>query len=124
MDRYGDKGNFAILAFPSDDYHQEKGTDEEIKKFVETIMGDSAKNPNFVLFAKSRLKDNPVYKNFQTHMKLEGAELVTGNFFKFLVDGDGIARMRFNKKQPPLDFEGDIQQILHDNSGTPDTSET
>lgn len=116
MERYGDKGNFAILAFPSDDYHQEKGSDEEIKKFVETIMGDSAKSPNFYLFAKSALRDNPVYAAFQRHMKLDGTELVTGNFFKFLVDGDGIARMRFTKKEPPLDFEGDIQQMLHDNS--------
>lgn len=119
MERYGDTGNFAILVFPSDDYHQEKGTDEEIKQFVHTIMGDVAANsPNLHVFAKSRLKENPVYKAFQSHLNLAegGHDLVTGNFFKFLVDADGIARMRFTKKQPPLDFEGDIQQMLHDNS--------
>lgn len=116
MERYGSKYKFAILIFPTDDYQQEKGSDKKIKRFVDTIIGDGAKDPNFALFAKSSLKDNPVYKAFQTHLKLEGSELVTGNFFKFLVDADGIARMRFTKKEPPLDFEGDIQQMLHDNS--------
>ena len=109
---------FAILAFPSDDFRQESGSDAEIRDFVRDIMGDEAADgPSFHLFAKSSLSDNPVFSGIRRQLAEEGVDgVVRGNFFKFLVDQDGIARMTFGKKEEPLSFESKIRRMIRDDA--------
>lgn len=44
--------NLVILAFPTNDFHQEPGTNEDIEKTVRELMGEQYDNENFILFHK------------------------------------------------------------------------
>jgi len=102
--KYAQRG-FQVLGFPSDDFRQEKGTNEEIKKFVSTHFP----NADFPIFAKGSLRKNLIYMNLQ--MQTPG-KTVKGNFFKYLVDRRGLAVAIYNKEQDPFSFEDDIAKLL------------
>lgn len=44
--------NLVILAFPTNDFHQEPGTNEEIEETVKGLLGEQYDNENFILFHK------------------------------------------------------------------------
>jgi glutathione peroxidase-family protein len=44
--------SLVILAFPTNDFHQEPGTNEEIEDTVKQLLGEQYDNENFVLFHK------------------------------------------------------------------------
>lgn len=101
--KYGER-KFSVLAFPSNDFHQERGSNEEIEAFVNLHYPDYG----FQIFQKSSLKDNVVYQTLK--MQLEGN--VKGNFFKYLVNRNGEAVALYAKKQTPFSFESDIVRLL------------
>jgi len=126
--KYAGKG-LEILAFPSNDFRQEPGRDSEIRAFVSNHFPELAASgrgfgePNgegFTLFAKahvSRRRDksvalHPVYANLVLQMPSEGD--VEHNFFKYLVNKQGIAVNRFTKKQDPMTFEKEITALLEE----------
>ena len=49
---------FTVLAFPSNDFHQELGSNEEIASF----WSNEHPEATFPVFALSSLADNPVYQ--------------------------------------------------------------
>lgn len=104
--KYADK-NFTILAFPSNDFRQETGSNEEIAAFV------SSNYPNVYLplFEKSRLSLNPVYRTLKMHPNVQGMP-VKGNFNKYLVDRNGIAVSMHGKKETFFSFEDEIRELL------------
>lgn len=108
LDKYPD---LLILAFPTNDFQQEPGTNEEIAATVESLLGKDRfpNNPNFVLFSKSSLQVNPIYQQLSQH--IEGST-VKHNFYKYLVGKDGIATNFYNKKTEILQFESDITHLL------------
>lgn len=93
-----------MLAFPSNDFRQESGTNEEIKAFVSEKYPESA----FPIYGKSSLRENPVYVAL-SH-QVEGR--VKGNFYKYLVGRDGIVIRLYSKKQAPFSFEKTIDELL------------
>lgn len=109
---YHDK-NLVILAFPTNDFHQETGDNEEIEKKVQELLGEQYDNPNFVLFHKSKLEHNPIYKALRNHMPDHS---VKHNFFKYLIGKDGVPVAFYTKKQTLFDMESAIQDELETDS--------
>lgn len=107
QEKYKDRG-FTVLAFPSNDFQQELGSDKEIQDFVKA----SFPQVNFPIFARSSLASNPVYQRLERHLPNDH---VQHNFFKYLVNRKGIAVKMFHKKQNPLDLQGDIEVLLNEN---------
>lgn len=97
-----------MLAFPTNDFHQELGTNERIRDFLDKTFPDAI---NFPVLGMSSLKDNPVYQALATHLP-DTDNKVRHNFFKYLVDRRGVAVKLFTKKQDPADFEDEIEALL------------
>ena len=103
--KYSKRG-FTVLAFPSNDFHQEKDTNEEIWSYVH----ENFPQVTFPLFSRAPLKTNMVFQlcEKQTHEKVEW------NFHKYLVDGSGRAVRSYGHRVDPLDIEEDIVRLLDD----------
>jgi glutathione peroxidase len=94
-----------VLAFPLEDFHQELGTNEQIQQFV----SDKFPKVTFPIFGKSSLKDNVVYQSLKRQMP---KNVVKHNFYKYLVNRDGIPIKFFTKAQEPLSLRKDIEELL------------
>jgi len=95
-----------VLAFPTNDFHQELETNEEIQEFVSTNYPQAT----FPIFGLSTLQDNQVYQQMSrqlpnTHVK--------HNFYKYLVNREGVAVKFFTKPQEPLSLRDDIEELLN-----------
>jgi glutathione peroxidase len=102
--KYQSKG-FSVLAFPTNDFNQELGSNEQIQEYV----SEHFPQVSFPVFGMTSLKDNPVYQTFQR--QLPNAH-VQHNFFKYLVDQNGVAVSMFHKKEDPLTLEEHIEKLL------------
>lgn len=89
-----------MLAFPSNDFHQEKDTDAEILEYVRTNFPEVS----FPLFRRSPLSTNTVFQLCERHT----GEAPGWNFHKYLVDGEGRAVKSFGHRVSPLEMEVDI----------------
>jgi len=72
-----------VLGFPSNDFAQEKGSNQEIADFCENTFG-----VKFPMFAASSVKGdqaNPFFKSMFT----QGATPPRWNFYKYLIGRDG-----------------------------------
>lgn len=99
-----------ILAFPTNDFRQEPGTNDEIGETVEELLGSELyHSPNFILFEKSSLKTNPIYKMLHKHMP---HNVVKHNFYKFVINKDGIPVEFYKKKDTLKDIEAELETIL------------
>lgn len=108
QERFAKRG-FTVLAFPTNDFHQELGSNEEIKEFVH----ENFPQANFPIFGISSLADNPVYQQVSRHMP---ETEVKHNFFKYLVNRKGIAVQFYHKKQDPLTLVDAIEELLMETS--------
>lgn len=102
--QHGDTTGFSVLAFPISDFHQEFSTNEEIQSFLEESF-----QVNFPVFGMTQLSDNPVFAQLQEHIP---DRHVQHNFFKYLVDTNGIAVELFTKQQDPIELVDDIERLL------------
>jgi len=102
-----------ILAFPTDDFHQEHGSDEDIgRKIREELLPNHYDRPNFILFQKSSLArhENPIYDLLKHSMP---QAKVKHNFYKYVIGRDGLPVQFFQKKQELLEeVEGAIRVLL------------
>jgi glutathione peroxidase len=96
---------FAVLAFPTKDFHQELDSNEEIRHFIQNEFPQAS----FPIFGESSLKDNPVYKRLQEQLP---EQHVQANFYKYLVDRNGIAVALYPKKRDPVTLEADIEALF------------
>lgn len=103
--KFQDRG-FTVLAFPTNDYKQELGSNEEIRDFLTENHPDL----NFPVFGLSELEQNPVYKQLKEQLP---DQHVKHNFFKYLVDRNGNAIKMFTKKQDPHTFVAEIEALLN-----------
>lgn len=81
--RLRDKG-FQVLAFPSNDFHQERGSDRDIVQVARGKYG-----AEFPIFEKVHVNgkgESPVYSLLKRHIPGE----VPHNFYKYLVGKDGV----------------------------------
>lgn len=105
-DKYRGRG-FTVLAFPSNDFNQEKETDAEILDYVRTTFPEVA----FPLFSRAPLASHAVFRLCEKHTR----EGVAWNFHKYLVDGAGRAVKSYGHRVQPMDIEEDILALLHEN---------
>lgn len=105
--RYKDRG-LVVIGFPSNDFNQEPGTNEEIAEFCRTTYG--VKFPLFQKNAGGSLSVNPFY------VELAGAtgQAPKWNFYKYVVDRDGKAVASFKSDVTPDSRElvGLIERLL------------
>ena len=103
--------NFSVLGFPSDQFNQEPGTEQEIMQFCGTKY-----DVTFPMFAKIDVNgDNahPLFQFLKSAQKgILGTESIKWNFTKFLVDADGTVLERYASKQTPEEIEADITPLL------------
>jgi glutathione peroxidase len=80
--RYRQRG-LVVLGFPSNDFAQEKGSNQEIAEFCENTFG-----VRFPMFAASSVRGeqaNPLFRQ----LIAQGATAPKWNFYKYLVGRDG-----------------------------------
>ncbi len=95
--QYKDRG-LEILAFPSNDFKQEFGTDEEIKNFCTLNY-----KTTFPILGKISVKGeaiHPLYRYLTEETKFKGP--ITWNFNKFLVDVQGKVVLRYPPNIDPM----------------------
>jgi glutathione peroxidase len=110
-DQYKDR-DFAVLGFPCNQFGaQEPGTEEEIKQFCETNYKVS-----FPMFAKIDVNGeqaHPLYRYLVEETAGDkGPEPIAWNFTKFLIDKNGQVVKRFDTRQAPKSFAGEIEAAL------------
>ena len=97
-DRFSAHG-FTVLGFPSDQFHQEPGTDEEIQEVC-----TSSYEVTFPLFSKIDVNGPSAHPLWQW-MCAQKAGVIGGriawNFTKFLIDGEGKVLRRYAPPVPP-----------------------
>jgi len=87
------------LAFPTNDFRQEPGSNEQIAHTVLDLIGPELyHSPNFILFNKSSLKTNPLYRLLNRHMPQNH---VNHNFYKYIIGPNGLP-IKFYKKKDDL----------------------
>jgi len=104
---------FTVLGFPSNDFHQELETDEQIWSFLQKNYPDATKFP---IFHKAPLgKNHPVYDLLKRQLKSSTTEniQIKGNFNKILVNRQGIAVSKHEKKLDPMNLEDEILKLIH-----------
>ncbi|MEE4376273.1 MAG: glutathione peroxidase [Candidatus Competibacteraceae bacterium] len=101
--KYKDQG-FVVLGFPSNDFAQEPGTEQEIQSFCRLTYG-----VEFPMFEKITVKGDGAHPFYQT---LAAAE--TGypswNFYKYLLDRDGNVVELYPSSTGPDD--GDLIEAI------------
>lgn len=99
------ENGFTVLAFPTNEFHQELGSNEEIHEYLD----EHFPHLNFPIFGLSKaLPENPVYQNLQAQLPTQE---VRGNFFKYLVDRNGKAVSFYTKKEFPITSHTIVRDI-------------
>ena len=108
-DRYAAHG-FTVLGFPSDQFRQDPGTDEDTKEFC-----TSAYELTFPLFSKIDVNGPTAHPLWQW-MCAQKAGVIGGriawNFTKFLIDGEGTVLRRYAPPVPPVRIARRIESEL------------
>ena len=84
-----------VLGFPSNDFAQEKGSNQEIADFCENTFG-----VKFPMFAASSVK-GPQANAFFKHLQAQGATPPRWNFYKYLIGRDGKLIDSYNSMTEP-----------------------
>lgn len=106
---YADRG-LVVLGFPSNQFNQDSGSDEEIGAFCQKNYGVS-----FPMFSKVDVNGDsahPVFKWLTSEKKGLLGEKVKWNFTKFLVGRDGTVIKRYGSTTKPEKIAGDIEKAL------------
>lgn len=100
--------NIIILAFPTNDFRQEPGSNDQIGHTVSELLGPELyHSPNFILFPKSSLKTNPVYRLLKTHMPQTS---VKHNFYKYVIGRNGLPLKFYNKKDDLVEIVTEFKE--------------
>lgn len=105
--RYRDRG-LVVLGFPSNDFAQERGSNQEIAEFCENTYG-----VKFPMFAKSHVRGsdaNPLFRS----LAAKTGQPPQWNFHKYLVGRDGQVEAQFSSRTTPRDraLVGEIERLL------------
>lgn len=109
QDAFGDRG-FTVLGFPSDQFHQDPGTDEETEKIC-----TSAYDTAFPLFSKIEVNGEGAHPLWRWMASQKAGVLggrISWNFTKFLIDGQGQVLRRFAPPIPPVRIARRIEHEL------------
>lgn len=105
--KYKDRG-LVVLGFPSNDFAQESGSNQDIAAFCENTFG-----VKFPMFAKSSVAGkgaSPFYKQLAS----QAGGPPRWNFYKYVVGRDGQVAASFGSMTQPQDarFVRQIEQLL------------
>jgi glutathione peroxidase len=105
--RYRDRG-LVVLGFPSNDFAQEKGSNQEIAEFCENTFG-----VQFPMFAKSSVRGrdaNPLFKDLAARTGRQPQ----WNFHKYLIARDGTPVAQYASTTAPDDaaLVAQIEKLL------------
>ncbi|HZY17124.1 MAG TPA: glutathione peroxidase [Ramlibacter sp.] len=105
--RYRDRG-LVVLGFPSNDFSQERGSNQDIAEFCENTFG-----VQFPMFAKSSVRGadaNPLFRELAARTGRQPL----WNFHKYLVARDGTVVAQYSSMTTPDDkaFVGQIERLL------------
>lgn len=106
---------FTVLGFPSDQFHQDPGTDEDTEKIC-----ISAYDITFPLFSKVDVNGPAGHPLWLWLGAQKGGVLggrISWNFTKFLIDGEGRVLRRFAPPVPPVRIARRIEHELGLRSG-------
>ncbi|XP_021727557.1 probable phospholipid hydroperoxide glutathione peroxidase [Chenopodium quinoa] len=108
-DKYKDLG-FEILAFPSNQFKQEPGTNEEIVEFACTNY-----KAEFPIFDKIEVNGSnaaPIFKYLKSTKRGFMGDRIKWNFTKFVVDKHGNVVDRISPFTPLKIVEKDLKKLL------------
>ncbi|KAL7176878.1 hypothetical protein ACSBR2_030253 [Camellia fascicularis] len=108
-EKYKDQG-FEILAFPSNQFWQEPGTNEKIQETACTMF--KAEFPVFEKIDVNGKNAAPLYKFLKSEKGGILGDGIKWNYTKFLVNKEGKVVERYAPTLPPLKIEKDIQNLL------------
>ena len=100
---------FTVLGFPSDQFHQDPGTDQDTEQFC-----TSAYDTTFPLFSKVDVNGPAAHPLWAWLREQKGGVLggrIAWNFTKFLIDGQGRVLRRYAPPVPPARI---AQRIEHE----------
>ena len=98
------------MAFPISDFRQELGSNEEIEAFIH----ENFPQVDFPVFGLTTLEASPVYQNLRNQVP---EHQVKWNFFKYLVDGNGLVVNVYDQRVDPLGLTEDIEKMLAEPRG-------
>ena len=110
-DKYKDKG-LVVLGFPSNDFAQEKATNQEIADFCENTFG-----VKFPMFTKTAVTGDAAVPFFKQLAQAPG-QRPKWNFYKFLIGRDGKLIDSYNSMTSP-DSRSLVQALEKSLSGKP-----
>ncbi|KAK3793152.1 hypothetical protein RRG08_024983 [Elysia crispata] len=100
-------GRFNVLAFPCNQFgEQEPGSNEEIYRFAH-----DEKKINFPLFAKINVRDKDVHPAW-LYLSRTSEEAPKWNFYKYLVNHNGLVINVWGSQVDPEDVREDIQRAI------------
>lgn len=103
-----------VIAQPCNDFgQQERGSDEEIRRFVRETY-DKPSSPITLLkkMEESINGESVLFRYLREHSGADGLGVVTWNFNKWLIGRDGIVRRRYDSADHKEDLDADIQGLL------------
>lgn len=95
--RYKDQG-FAVLGFPSNDFSQETGNNQQIADFCENTFG-----VKFPMFAKSSVTGDQASPLFR-QLAAQSGQKPRWNFYKYLIGRDGRVVGSYASRTGPEDL--------------------
>lgn len=113
--KYKDSG-FELLDFPSNQFKQAQGSDEEISNFCKLNY-----RTTFTTFAKINVNgkdEDPLFTYLKKNNPKSGllksllGDPIKWNFTKFLVDKEGNVVKRYEPSVLPRDIDKDIKDLL------------
>ncbi|MGP9845194.1 glutathione peroxidase [Brachybacterium sp. 107] len=109
QEQYGEHG-FTVLGFPSDQFHQDPGTDQDTHDVC-----TSTYDVTFPLFSKIDVNGPLAHPLWQWMCAQKGGVMggrIAWNFTKFLIDGDGQVLRRYAPPVPPVRIARRIETDL------------
>jgi glutathione peroxidase len=105
--KYQGRG-LVVLGFPSNDFSQESGSNQDIAEFCESTFG-----VNFPMFTKTSVSGKDASPLFRQLAAASGTP-VRWNFYKYIISRDGLAVAPFNSMTDPgsSKFVAEIEKQL------------
>ena len=105
--KYKDKG-LVVLGFPSNDFAQEKSSNQDIAEFCENTFG-----VKFPMFSKTSVTGNQAVPLFKQLAELTGTR-PRWNFYKYVIARDGTHAVAFSSMTGPQDksFVAEVEKQL------------
>ena len=97
-----------VLGFPSNDFAQEKGSNQEIADFCENTYG-----VKFPMFSKTTVRGQDASPLFKQLTKITDTS-PKWNFYKYLISRDGTKVKSFNSATDPMDtqFLAEVDKLI------------